>query len=109
MRGHPEIRDKEKRGEKNCRKYATEMKNEKSPLRIRHRGEENVASLSDAEDEGRGGERRESGISNPPRLADTKGEMPNEGREIGGYKKRSSSNELLPFDKVLTLIIQRLS
>jgi hypothetical protein len=31
--------------------------------------------------------KEESGISNPPRLADTKGEMPNDGMEIGGYKR----------------------
>jgi len=68
----PDARDKEKRGEKNCRKYATEMKNEKSPFRIRHRGGENVASLSDAEDEGRGEERRERHFQSA---------------KIGGYKR----------------------
>ena len=73
----PDARDKEKRGEKNCRKYATEMKNAPPPA--------------------------------PPQRGREEGKRHFQSAKIGGYKKRSSSNELLPFDKVLTLITQRLS
>ena len=67
-----------------CRKYG------RTPEIIKERKRSEQEKGRGKQEKGRGGGR---GISNPPSLADTKGEMPNEGRKTERKNREESREE----------------